>query len=174
MKTRLFILAAFTALPAAAQLRITEICPQPATTHPTTHETIDQLDPNGKVSGWIELENTSATDTVDLGNYQIAWYMGLYLCVFLQIPFLNRAWYALNEKEQNILLGTLGFLCTIYPAFKYVGPSYFIGVYPVLFYFLGIAVSDRKWRVNRLLLLAVLVAKRLQIPYRSVLHVNRC
>ncbi len=93
----------------------------------------------------------------NLGNYQIAWYMGLYLCVFLLIPFLNKAWYALSEKEQNILLATLGFLCTIYPAFKYVGPSYFIGVYPVLFYFLGIAVSDRHWRVNRLFLAAVLV-----------------
>ncbi len=92
----------------------------------------------------------------NLANYQIAWYMGLYLCVFLLIPFLNKAWYALSQKEQNILLVTLGFLCTVYPAFKYVGPSYFIGVYPVLFYFLGIAVSERKWKVNRVLLLAVL------------------
>ena len=63
-------LAVFAA-PASAQLRITEICPQPATEHPSTHEVIDQLDPNGKVSGWIELENTSATDTVDLANYQL-------------------------------------------------------------------------------------------------------
>ena len=71
MKRKMLLLLALLAVPAAAQLRITEICPQPATTHPTTHEVIDQLDPNGKVSGWIELENTSATDTVDLGNYQI-------------------------------------------------------------------------------------------------------
>ena len=28
--------------------------------------------------------------------------MGLYLCVFLLIPFLNKAWYALEKKEQNI------------------------------------------------------------------------
>ena len=71
MKQHLFLILSFVALPAAAQLRITEICPQPATTHPSTHEVIDQLDPNGKVSGWIELENTSATDAVDLANYQI-------------------------------------------------------------------------------------------------------
>lgn len=93
----------------------------------------------------------------NLGNYQIAWYMGLYLCVFLLIPFLNKAWYALSEKEQNILLITLAFLCTVYPAFKYVGPSYFVGVYPVLFYYLGIAVSQRRWRANKLLLIAILV-----------------
>ena len=71
MKTRLLVLAAFAALPAAAQLRISEICPQPATTNASTGEIIDRLDPNGKVSGWIELENTSATETVDLANYQI-------------------------------------------------------------------------------------------------------
>ena len=65
------LLLALAAVPAAAQLRITEICPQPATEHPSTHEVIDALDPNGKVSGWIELENTSATETVDLANYQI-------------------------------------------------------------------------------------------------------
>lgn len=93
----------------------------------------------------------------NLGNYQIAWYMGLYLCVFLLIPFLNKAWYALAEREQNILLGTLVFLCTIYPVFNYIAPSYFIGTYPILFYFFGIAVRDRKIRVSRLLLAGVLI-----------------
>ena len=71
MKKSTLLLLSVAALPAAAQLRITEICPQPATEHPSTHEVIDALDPNGKVSGWIELENTSATETVDLANYQI-------------------------------------------------------------------------------------------------------
>ena len=94
---------------------------------------------------------------INLGNYQIAWYMGLYLCVFLLIQFLNKACYALDEKEQNILLGTLVFLCTVYPVWNYIAPSYFIGIYPVLFYFLGIAVHDRRWRPNRAALAAVLV-----------------
>ncbi|MCR5590668.1 MAG: acyltransferase family protein [Lachnospiraceae bacterium] len=92
----------------------------------------------------------------NLGNYQIAWYMGLYLCVFLLIPFLNKGWYALSEKEQNILIATLVFLCTVYPVLKYIAPAYFTGIYPVLFYFLGIAVRDRRWRANRLVLAAVL------------------
>ncbi len=86
----------------------------------------------------------------NLGNYQIAWYMGLYLCLFLLIPFLNKAWYALSQKEQNVLLATLVFLCTVYPVFNYIAPSYFTGVYPVLFYYLGIAVSDRKWKPKKL------------------------
>lgn len=93
----------------------------------------------------------------NLGNYQIAWYMGLYLCVFLLIPFLNKCWYALDTKEQDILIGTLVFLCTVYPVFRYIAPSYFIGTYPVLFYFLGIAVRDRGWRINKALLFATLI-----------------
>ncbi|MBQ6575670.1 MAG: acyltransferase family protein [Lachnospiraceae bacterium] len=93
---------------------------------------------------------------VNLGNYQIAWYMGLYLCVFLLIPFLNKGWYALTQKEQNVLIGTLVFLCALYPVWNYIAPSYFTGIYPVLFYFLGIAVRDRRWRPNRLILIGVI------------------
>ena len=71
MKQAIIAFSVLAAASASAQLRISEICPQPAAVHPTTGEVIDQLDPNGKVSGWIELENTSATDSVDLSNYQI-------------------------------------------------------------------------------------------------------
>lgn len=71
MKRVLVMLPLLAVASASAQLRISEICPQPAAVHPTTGEVIDQLDPNGKVSGWIELENTSATESVDLANYQI-------------------------------------------------------------------------------------------------------
>ncbi|MBQ6129243.1 MAG: acyltransferase family protein [Lachnospiraceae bacterium] len=94
---------------------------------------------------------------VNLGNYQIAWYMGLYLCVFLLIPFLNKGWYALDKKEQNALIATLIFLCALYPVWNYIAPSYFVGTYPVVFYFLGIAVRDRRWKVNKLILCAVLI-----------------
>ena len=104
----------------------------------------------------------------NLGNYQIAWYMGLYICVFLLIPFLNKGWYALDTKEQNILIATLVFLCTIYPVFRYIAPSYFIGIYPVLFYFLGIAVRDRRWRINRIVAAAVLVVTVLLEAFISV------
>ena len=105
---------------------------------------------------------------VNLGNYQIAWYMGLYLCMFLLIPFLNKAWYALDVKEQNILLGTLVFLCTVYPVIKTVAPSYFTGIYPILFYFLGIAVRDRKWKANKLILAVILVLTLLLEAFISV------
>lgn len=94
---------------------------------------------------------------INLGNYQIAWYMGLYLCVFLLIPFINKMWKALNRKEQNVLFATLIFLCTIYPVFNYIAPSHFIGIYPIMFYFAGAAVRERNYRPNRLILAAITI-----------------
>lgn len=105
---------------------------------------------------------------VNLGNYQIAWYMGLYLCVFLLIPFLNKAWYALDKNEQNALIVTLVFLCAVYPVFNYIAPSYFTGIYPLLFYFLGIAERDRKIRPNRAVCAAVLAVTVLLEAFISV------
>ena len=69
MKTLQLLLGASTLLFSAslhASLRITEICPRP-----------DALDPNGKEAGWIELTNTSETETVNLKDYAlIRWNRG--------------------------------------------------------------------------------------------------
>ena len=105
----------------------------------------------------------------NLGNYQIAWYMGLYLCLFLLIPFLNRLWGALELKEQNILILTLIFLCTIYPVFNYIAPSYFIGIYPVLFYYLGAAVRQRNYNPKKIVLFTTLI---ITCVIESVISVN--
>ena len=60
------VLGATMAASLFATLRITEICPRP-----------DALDPNGKEAGWIELTNTSATETVNLKDFAlIRWNRG--------------------------------------------------------------------------------------------------
>ena len=61
MDGRVFLLAAAisAALPLAAALRITEICPRP-----------EEADPNGRESGWVELFNDGDA-AVDLGEYEL-------------------------------------------------------------------------------------------------------
>ncbi len=60
------VLGATMAASLFATLRITEICPRP-----------DALDPNGKEAGWIELTNTSTTETVNLKDFAlIRWNRG--------------------------------------------------------------------------------------------------
>ena len=77
-----FALSAFllTACPLWAELRISEICPEPANEIETSFYHGNEifhgrgfspiLDPNGKESGWIELENTGDSP-VDLADYKI-------------------------------------------------------------------------------------------------------
>lgn len=91
----------------------------------------------------------------NLGNYQIAWYMGMYLCLFLLIPFLNKMWAALEEKEKIILLVTLIFLCGVYPIFNYIAPYYFYMIYPVMYYFFGAYIRQKQFNFNKLLMIAV-------------------
>ncbi len=79
----------------------------------------------------------------------------MYLCLFLMIPFLNKMWHALNDKEKKILLGTLIFLCAAYPVFKYIAPSFFVGIYPVMYYFLGAYIREKQPKINSLLLICI-------------------
>jgi len=94
----------------------------------------------------------------NLGNYQIAWYMGMYLCVFLLIPFINKMWASLDDKEKIILIATLIFLCAIYPVFNYIAPSFFYGIYPLMFYFIGAYIREKQPVFNRIILIIIAVA----------------
>lgn len=96
----------------------------------------------------------------NLGNYQVAWYMGMYLCLFLLVPFLNKMWNGLNDIEKNVLIGIMIFLCGLYPIFNYIAPVYFIGIYPVMYYFIGAVIRQRQYTYNKfvLVLIAVVVS----------------
>ena len=93
----------------------------------------------------------------NLGNYEIAWYMGMYLVISLLIPFLNKLWKALeSQKEKSALLVTLLFICAIYPVFHYVAPSFLIGLYPVMYYYIGTYIKEYKPEINKWLLLIII------------------
>lgn len=94
----------------------------------------------------------------NLFNYQIAWYMGMYLILMLLIPFLNILWKGLIGNTQKLaLVGTLVFICAIYPLFNYVAPSFFVGIYPVMYYFVGMYLKETRIKVKSVTLLAIIV-----------------
>lgn len=94
----------------------------------------------------------------NLFNYQIAWYMGMYLILMLLIPFLNILWKGLIGNTQKLaLVGTLVFICAIYPLFNYVAPSFFVGIYPVMYYFVGMYLKETQIKVKSVTLLAIIV-----------------
>ncbi len=104
-----------------------------------------------------------------IGNYSIAWYMGMYLSLMLICPFLNYLWKAIpNKKEKYILLGSLAFVACLYPICLYVAPSYWQMLYPLLYYFLGCFIREyrphfKKWIL--VLIAAVLVIAEAVISF---------
>lgn len=89
----------------------------------------------------------------NLANYQIAWYMGMYMSLMLIIPFLNKMWKGCNgRKEHNILLGSLVFVSMLYPVFLYVVPSYWQMLYPLAYYFFGTYAKVYRPKINKIIL----------------------
>lgn len=104
----------------------------------------------------------TAEDTMrNLLNYQMAWYVGMYVSLMLLIPFLNTMWHALGKKQKQVLILSLVFISTLYPIVKYVAPSYWQMLYPFVYYFVGAYIREyqpkiKKWLGILILLLIVL------------------
>lgn len=77
---------------------------------------------------------------VNFGNY--AWYVEMYIGLFLLSPFLNLLLERLSTRRQYLwLLGTLLFL-TALPSLTSISlaPDYWTGLYPLTYYVLGAGV----------------------------------
>jgi len=92
----------------------------------------------------------------NIANYQIAWYVGMYLSLMALIPFLNRLWKALiSKKEKQLLIGSLAFVSTLYPVFLYLVPSYWQMLYPFVYYYLGVYFKEYRPKVKKLWLVLI-------------------
>lgn len=79
-----------------------------------------------------------------------AWYVNMYLGLYLLIPFLNLIYNNLkNKKEKHLLLITL-ILLTIFPSFiniKYkILPNWWTNIYPITYYYIGAYL--REYKIN--------------------------
>jgi surface polysaccharide O-acyltransferase-like enzyme len=80
------------------------------------------------------------------GN-RYAWYIDLYIGLFLLMPFLNRMYTTLDDKEKKILLVVLIFMTSLIPLingkFGFLAlPSYWSSIYPLTYFFLGKYLKD--------------------------------
>ena len=101
-----------------------------------------------------------------------AWYINMYIGLFLISPFLNKLYKSLNEKEEKILLGTLMFVVsipTIINSFNFMTggklispasaieydmllPDWWKNLYPVLYYFAGCYIKKNNTKIKHNLL----------------------
>lgn len=71
-----------------------------------------------------------------------SWYIGMYICLYLLIPFLNKMYHQLESKQNKmILIGTLILLTSMPSLLNHYGvaliPTYFESFYPLTYYFMG-------------------------------------
>ncbi|MBQ8970236.1 MAG: acyltransferase family protein [Lachnospiraceae bacterium] len=93
-----------------------------------------------------------------IANYTFAWYVGMYVCLTLLIPFLNILWKGLSEKKEKlILLGSLVFICSLFPVVVYIAPSYWQILYPILYYSIGVYIREYRPKVSKPLLAALVL-----------------
>jgi surface polysaccharide O-acyltransferase-like enzyme len=91
-----------------------------------------------------------------------AWYVNMYIGLFLLIPFLNILYNNIKTKEHKlILIFSLVFLTSVAKTYiirDYV-PTWWNSVYPLTYYFIGAFLSEYPIKVKKLylVLLAVLV-----------------
>ena len=95
-----------------------------------------------------------------------AWYIEMYLGLYIIIPFLNKVYNGCRDKkEKRILIGAFAFL-TIVPSavnlyFKII-PSFWSVIYPITYYFVGAYLNEynpkvnKKWSIPILILLTVI------------------
>lgn len=117
----------------------------------------------------------------DAANY--AWYIEMYIGLFLLIPFLNLAYHGLKSQREKQALVVTMILLTLAPkllnnfnftlagwwdspssADKYdpLVPGFFTAMYPITYYFIGAYLREYDWKISKkknvvLLILAVIL-----------------
>lgn len=112
-----------------------------------------------------------------------AWYIEMWIGLFLLAPFLNIWYKALPSKKIKLYLIGLLFTFTALPDFfnrygLYIVPQYWENIYPIAFYFCGCFIREYRPNISRRILLTTLLLIMLISPtvtlvsgYNTFLHV---
>ncbi len=88
---------------------------------------------------------------LDFTGAPYAWYIEMYIGLFLLIPFLNLIWNGLDRQGRLVLVATMLFLTTV-PASLNIGrfivPDWWAVIYPISYYFLGAWVGEYQPRIS--------------------------
>lgn len=88
-------------------------------------------------------------ETLNYTGSQYAWYIEMYLGLFVLIPFLNVLWHGLeSKKSKQTLLFTVFILVTVPSMSNIFGikimPEWWVNIWPLLYYFTGCYIEQYK------------------------------
>lgn len=110
----------------------------------------------------------------DFSAIPYAWYIEMWIGLFLLTPFLNTLWRGIDSKRhRQVLIATLFVMCAL-PDFTnryglYLMPGYWTqAAYPLIYFFLGSYVCEYQPKVNRKVLGCVIMVLCLLNPLFSI------
>lgn len=116
-----------------------------------------------------------ALDITSFNAISYAWYIEMWIGLFLLTPFLNKLWHAIETKRhRQVLIATL-FICTSLPDFanRYgveLLPDYWrAAAYPLLTFYLGAYLRTYQPKFKTMHLIAVIAALCLFNPVASLI-----
>lgn len=116
-----------------------------------------------------------------------AWYVEMYIGLFLLIPFLNILYQNIKGKKQKqILILTLFFLVSIPNVFANIAikgktldifPSWWTGIYPLLYYFIGCYIKEYQIKIPKIkniiyLLICLIIEATITFLYCQGKNIN--
>ena len=82
-----------------------------------------------------------------------AWYVEMYIGLFLLSPFLNRLYKALSRNEKLALIGTLVFMTSSFGSVDLMNkilPQYWMAIYPVTYYIIGAYIREYQPQIGKI------------------------
>lgn len=87
-----------------------------------------------------------------------AWYVNMYIGLFLLIPFLNILYKNIKTREQKrILLFVLIFIFSIPATFRKLAWNYWNVAYPLMFYYIGVYIKEFQPKFNKFVLALIML-----------------
>lgn len=109
----------------------------------------------------------------DFSAIPYAWYIEMWIGLFLLTPFLNILWNNIgSKKNKHVLLLTLYLLCALPDCFNRYGvhlvPGYWELIYPTAFFYLGAYIREYRPNINKLHLCCAILLCCLINPIFSI------
>lgn len=106
-----------------------------------------------------------------------AWYIEMWLGLFLIIPFLNILWHALGTRRNHMFLVAVIVVLTALPSFCnryniHVIPAFWEGIWPLMYFFIGAYIRTYSPRIDKKLLILSAVVLCLINPIFNALFVH--
>lgn len=127
---------------------------------------------------WLGQEKSMLQWMLEITSFSAipyAWYIEMWIGLFLLTPFLSRLWHAIDNKRQRQILIVILFVCAALPDFTnryglHLLPGYWTAAaYPLLTFYIGAYLRTYQPRIAATRLVAVIVALCLVNPVLSML-----